>query len=120
MNRNSTRPIALFNLAGVFFLSVTFLILITQTEISSLLGYVAAVNCTTFILCGYDKSISSGKSLRVPEVVFYIWTILGGGIGLLLGMQLFRHKTRKARFQFIAGTLVLAQLVLYAAFFKDI
>jgi len=54
----------------------------------------------TFVVCAHDKTAARNKSTRVPEVFFYVLAAFGGAAGLLLGMYLFRHKTKKAKFQF--------------------
>jgi len=48
-----------------------------------------------FLLFGYDKFQAKRNGWRIPERVLLGLTILGGGIGGLAGMLVFRHKTRK-------------------------
>ena len=69
-------------------------------EAAPFFAYLGALNGVAFILCGLDKSVAGSAALRTPERVLLGLALVGGTIGLLLGMNLFRHKTRKAQFQF--------------------
>ena len=75
-------------------------------------------NLATFLLYGFDKWQAGGKRLRVPEIIFYTVTFLGGSIGTLLGMQVFHHKTRKTSFQLVVAILLLIQVALAVSFLK--
>ena len=76
----------------------------------------AAINLCALSIVGYDKGIAGTNSMRVPEKVFYTVAALGGSIGVLLGMQYFRHKTKKASFQFAIGLIFLIQLLAVVSF----
>ncbi len=54
----------------------------------------AAVSLLTFILYGADKAKAKKGAWRVPEKVLLGFSFFGGAVGGLLGMTLFRHKTR--------------------------
>jgi len=76
-----------------------------------LLVLLIATNISTFLVMGYDKMQASMRGARTPEVVFYLMTLLGGSVGMLAGMYVFRHKTRKASFQFFVGLMIILQIV---------
>lgn len=62
-------------------------------------GYaLVAVNVVLFLLMGWDKQRARKSQYRVAERTLLLLGLAGGGIGGLLGMQLFRHKTRHGRF----------------------
>jgi uncharacterized membrane protein YsdA (DUF1294 family) len=62
---------------------------------------------------GFDKMSAHVNSERVPEMWFFLISLAGGFVGVILGMFAFRHKTRKMSFQLkIAGAAVLATLML--------
>jgi uncharacterized membrane protein YsdA (DUF1294 family) len=62
---------------------------------------------------GFDKMSAEVNSERVPEMWFFLISLAGGFVGVILGMFAFRHKTRKMSFQLkIAIAAVLATLVL--------
>jgi len=47
---------------------------------------------------GLDKLSAGMNSERVPEVWFFLASVAGGFLGVLLGMLVFHHKTRKTIF----------------------
>ncbi|PJA47233.1 DUF1294 domain-containing protein [Candidatus Uhrbacteria bacterium CG_4_9_14_3_um_filter_36_7] len=69
-----------------------------------------ALNIASFLLFGFDKIQSISSDWRVPENILYFVTFLGGSIGSILGMFIFRHKTRKTRFQLVIALLVFIHL----------
>lgn len=62
------------------------------------LAFFAAMSVLTFILFGTDKAKARSGGKRVPEKVLLSACALGGAAGGLLGMIVFRHKTRKPVF----------------------
>ena len=63
-----------------------------------LLIYLAAVNAVLFLTMGADKRAARRGLGRVPERVLFALAVVGGSLGGLLGMIVFRHKTRKPLF----------------------
>ena len=59
-----------------------------------LLWYLAAVNVVTFTVYGIDKSKARRGAWRIPEKRLFLLPLLGGSVGALLGMKVFRHKTK--------------------------
>ena len=55
------------------------------------------LNFLAFTLYGYDKLQAQNRDRRIPEKVLLTLSFLGG-IGALLGMRFFRHKTRHKLF----------------------
>ena len=60
--------------------------------------YLIGINILTIIVYGLDKSLARRKMYRVSEYSLIILAIFGGGIGALIGMKLFHHKTKKKLF----------------------
>jgi uncharacterized membrane protein YsdA (DUF1294 family) len=56
------------------------------------------INGAALFLCGFDKSVAVSGKTRIPEVILLAFCLFGGSVGLILGMFLFRHKTRKGSF----------------------
>ena len=69
------------------------------------------MNVMAFALYGFDKHQAYYCKRRVPESVLLTSTILLGGLGSLLGMTLFRHKTRKKNFKTITWIFLPLSLV---------
>lgn len=59
-----------------------------------LLSIFCAVSAVTFLLYGIDKWKAKHRRWRVRESVLLGLTFLGGASGAILGMMLFRHKTK--------------------------
>lgn len=88
-------------------------------QISQLILFFAAVNLSAFCLFGWDKIAAGQKIDRVPELVLYFSVVCGGGVGALLGMNVFRHKTRKSSFQMIVALILIVQITALIWFFGD-
>ena len=54
-----------------------------------------------FILYGADKHKAKAKQWRIRESTLLGTGLLGGGLGALLGMRVFRHKTKHWYFHVI-------------------
>lgn len=66
--------------------------------LSLFLGYVLLINLLLFLLMGIDKRAAKRKKWRIPERRLLILGIIGGGIGGILGMLVFHHKTHRIYF----------------------
>ena len=63
-----------------------------------MIWYLLGINILTIIVYGLDKSLARRRMYRVSEYSLIILAIFGGGIGALIGMRLFHHKTKKKLF----------------------
>ncbi|SHL35840.1 DUF1294 domain-containing protein [Flavobacterium saccharophilum] len=77
-----------------------------------LLLYFLFLNIFVFILAGYDKYLARKNKRRIPENTLFLLEAIGGTIGLLLAMLLFRHKTSKPSFIVKFFGIFLIQIVL--------
>jgi uncharacterized membrane protein YsdA (DUF1294 family) len=80
--------------------------------IKLLAAYCIAVNLIGFISMGRDKRRAVRGLYRTPEKRLFLWALLGGSLGSMLGMALFRHKTRHLRFALGMPLILLAQAIL--------
>lgn len=78
----------------------------------------ASLNTSTFFIYGFDKFFAQIGRFRIPEYALYAFTFLGGAIGAVVAMYVFRHKTRKYSFQGIVALLILIQLAVVIYFWK--
>ena len=79
--------------------------------------YLEAVNLAAFILMGIDKRRARLKRWRIPEAALMLSAVLGGGIGALAGMYLFRHKTRKTKFTVGIPVIIAMQVLFFLLLF---
>lgn len=77
--------------------------------------YLLIVNIVAFFLMGIDKKKAQTGAWRIPEKTLFLAAILGGGVGAIAGMQLFRHKTRHRSFVIGMPLILLAWVILLAA-----
>ena len=77
-----------------------------------------AVNLLTFALYGIDKWKACHHRWRIPVSTLLLFAACGGSVGALLGMYLFRHKTRKNRFRFGIPVLLAAQIALACLLYR--
>lgn len=65
------------------------------------------------ILMAMDKNLAKNNKLRIPENALFLISLLLGSIGILLGMYIFRHKTKKKRFVYGIPMVLLIQLIVF-------
>lgn len=92
------------------------LLLHYRPSLDLLWAWLIAINVVSFLTYGYDKRIAGSERTRVPETILLALVLLGGTVGALLGMLLFRHKTRKWRFQIKFWLMFLLQFALFVAY----
>lgn len=61
--------------------------------------YMILINLFSMIMYGIDKVLSIKKLYRISEFTLLLMGFLGGVVGSILGMKLFRHKTLKLKFK---------------------
>lgn len=74
--------------------------------------YLLAINILLFSVMGADKASARRNRRRVPERTLFTLCLLGGGVGGVLGMLAFRHKTRHARFVLGFPLILIAETAL--------
>lgn len=82
--------------------------------ILSIAVYLLAMNLLAFVLMASDKKKAKTGAWRVPEKVLFLSAILGGSIGAIVGMQVFRHKTKHWYFKYGMPAILIIQVVLAA------
>ena len=77
-----------------------------------LLVYIILINLVTFVVYADDKRRAKNHSWRTSESTLVMLAIIGGSLGALLAMLLFRHKTRHKQFVYGIPTILIAQIFL--------
>ena len=74
-----------------------------------------AMSVIGFALMGADKRRAEKGAWRIPEKVLFGVSFLLGGVGSLVGMFVFRHKTKHASFRILLPLSALWSLAVTAA-----
>lgn len=82
------------------------------TPAGALAVWLIAINLVTFAVYGADKRRARRGAWRVPEKTLFLLPLLGGSVGALLGMRVFRHKTKHWYFVWGVPVILLAQMAL--------
>lgn len=75
------------------------------------LTYLAIINIVSFILMGFDKRKARKKLWRVPEKILFLSVIVGGAMGGVAGMYVFKHKTKHWYFKYGYPIILMAQVL---------
>ena len=75
--------------------------------------YLIIINVITFIMFGIDKYKAIKNKWRIKESTLLGLTFIGGTLGGMMGMYVFRHKTKK--FYFFLG--IPFMMILHVALF---
>lgn len=72
--------------------------------------YFAAVNLVAFLVYGWDKLCAKRCRWRVPETTLLALAAIGGSIGAMAAMRLFRHKTLHLKFKYGVPLIFVLQI----------
>jgi uncharacterized membrane protein YsdA (DUF1294 family) len=81
-----------------------------------LLLYLLAINAFAIFIMYNDKKKARRGYWRVPEGKLFLVALLFGSAGILIGMKLFRHKTRHFKFVYGIPAILIVQLFLLYKF----
>ena len=86
-----------------------------RTIMLTALAVVVIMNIASFALMGHDKRCARQGKWRVPEKTLFLVTACFGGLGGVLGMKVFHHKTQHWYFKVFFPVLLIVQVALLAA-----
>ena len=91
--------------------------IIVGVPLGLLAAWLVLINTVTFLIFGVDKLLAKHPRFRqrVPEKNLLLLAVVGGSVGALLGMYLFRHKTLHRVFRVGVPVILAVQLLLAAA-----
>ena len=81
-------------------------------ELKYIVIYLVMINIIGFLAMYLDKQKARKGYWRISEKALMMLTALGGGIGTLIGMYLFRHKTKKLKFTIGIPVIIIAEILL--------
>ncbi|MBP5372221.1 MAG: DUF1294 domain-containing protein [Bacteroidales bacterium] len=82
-----------------------------ETNISTIILYLLAINIAAFIAFGIDKYKAKRDKWRIPESTLLTMAVLGGSIGALAGMKIWRHKTLHNKFRIGIPVILALQII---------
>lgn len=74
-----------------------------------IIGEYLIASVAGFFCIGLDKSRARQNAWRIPERTLLFLAVFGGAAGILLGMRVFRNKTKHARFTWSVPLLLILQ-----------
>lgn len=85
-------------------------------SIRNIIIYLVIINLIGFLSMWIDKKKAKWGKWRIPENTLFLYAILGGSIGSIIGMYTFRHKTKKPKFKIGMPALLILQILAIVAF----
>ena len=80
--------------------------------VKNIVIYLIGINILTFIAMWWDKHEAKVGDWRISEKALFILVLLGGGVGGIAGMYVFRHKTKKWYFKFAFPIILILEIIL--------
>jgi len=81
-----------------------------------ILGYLLIVNVLGFVLMFVDKKRAQNNQWRIKEATLFLSAAIGGSIGSMLGMKVFRHKTKHLSFLIGMPAIFIVQIALVVVY----
>ena len=72
--------------------------------------YLLVVTAVAFAVYGWDKLCAKRGVWRVPEKILLLLALLGGSVGAMAAMAIFRHKTRHLKFRYGVPLILILQI----------
>lgn len=73
--------------------------------------YLLAINIIAFAAYGIDKWKAKHGKWRISEMTLILLAYMGGALGALLGMKVFRHKTQHWKFRILVPLALVLWIV---------
>lgn len=77
-----------------------------------LVYYLLIINALAFLLMYADKRKAQKNLWRIPEKTLLGAALIGGSLGAMAGMQIFRHKTQHLKFVIGIPTMLTGHILL--------
>ena len=72
--------------------------------------YLLVVTVATFAVYGWDKLCAKRGMWRVPEKILLLLALLGGSVGAIAAMAIFRYKTLHLKFRYGVPLILIVQI----------
>ncbi|CAN2249617.1 DUF1294 domain-containing protein [Bacillus vallismortis] len=80
--------------------------------------YLVLINLCGFWVMGADKRRARQHKWRISEDSLWLIAIVFGALGVWLGMQTFRHKTKHASFKYGVPLLLVIEAILIGIYYS--
>lgn len=74
--------------------------------------YLVVANLAAFLMYGADKRRAKKNRWRISEKALIMVALIGGSVGALGGMYLFRHKTKHVKFIIGVPVILVIQILI--------
>ena len=74
--------------------------------------YFFIINIIGFFIMWKDKKAAVNHKWRIRENTLFFIAIIGGSLGILAGMRIYRHKTKHKRFVFGIPFIIFLQILI--------
>ncbi len=82
-----------------------------------IIPYYVFINIVAFAMYGADKYFAKNDMWRISEKALLGVAAIGGAFGAFIGMEIFRHKTKHAKFTVLVPVLMAAHLAFLVYYF---
>lgn len=82
----------------------------TKNLIIYLAAYLIFINIIGFFIMGIDKWKARKNRYRISEKALFLVAVIGGSIGTICGMYVFRHKTQHWYFKYGMPVILILQI----------
>ena len=83
-----------------------------ESKLQIIITALLLVNIVAFASYGIDKRKAQKDRWRIPESTLLLLAFFGGGVGALLGMRVFHHKTKHWKFRILVPLFLVMQVAL--------
>lgn len=77
-----------------------------------IITYLLIMNLSGLLSMYIDKKKAIKNKWRIPEKTLFLIAIMGGSIGSVSGMHLFRHKTKHWYFKYGMPAILIIQVII--------
>lgn len=81
-----------------------------------LMIYLCFINLICFLAFGFDKNRANRDKWRLKNGLLLGLSFIGGALGGLIGMKVFRHKTKKTYYKMGLSLMILMQVLILVLF----
>ncbi len=72
--------------------------------------YIVVISVAAFLMMGIDKNKAKAGQRRISERTLFTIAWVGGSLGMYIGMNVFRHKTKHKSFAIGLPMIILVQI----------